>query len=55
MDEVLMLHGVVAWCGDCDDERFLLPVDHDLCFCCTECDAAVWLGLSARWELRRAG
>lgn len=39
-----MLFGVTGLCGDCGDERILVPVDEDGCdFCCTDCDAAVQL------------
>ncbi|MDX6302759.1 MAG: hypothetical protein QOF53_3973 [Nocardioidaceae bacterium] len=42
----LMLTGVSAPCTDCGDERILVPVDHfgsEGEFCCTSCDAAVFL------------
>jgi hypothetical protein len=42
----LMLSGVKAVCTDCGDERILVPVDHfgtEGEFCCTSCDAAVFL------------
>jgi hypothetical protein len=42
----LMLSGVKAVCTDCGGERILLPVDHfgmEGEFCCTSCDAAVFL------------
>jgi hypothetical protein len=41
-----MLSGVSAVCTDCGDERILVPVDHfgaEGEFCCTSCDAAVFL------------
>jgi hypothetical protein len=46
--DILMLSGVVALCADCGDERIFVPVDDgcdfDGCeFCCTSCDAAVFL------------
>ena len=41
--EVLMLRGTVAWCPDCGDERMLLPTDALDGFCCTSCDAAVFV------------
>ena len=41
--EVLMLRGTVAWCPDCGDERVLLPTDGADGFCCTSCDAAVFV------------
>ena len=48
--EILMLSGVTAVCADCGDERLFVPADEcdspvsDGCeFCCTTCDAAVFL------------
>ena len=41
--EVLMLHGTVARCPDCADECVLLPTDGFDGFCCTSCDAAVFV------------
>jgi hypothetical protein len=42
--DVLMLHGVVATCADCGDERVFVPTSTDPGeFCCTACDAAVFL------------
>ncbi len=39
-----MLHGVVAACADCGDERVFVPTSTDPGeFCCTACDAAVFL------------
>ncbi len=41
----LMLTGISATCADCGGERTFVPVD-DLAageFCCTSCDAAVFL------------
>ena len=46
-DELLMLTAVTATCTDCGGERIFLPVD-DVSggeFCCTSCDAAVFLML----------
>jgi hypothetical protein len=47
-DELLMLSAVTATCTDCGGERIFLPVG-DACaageFCCTSCDAAVFLML----------
>jgi len=40
---VLMLHGTVARCPDCADECVLLPTDGFDGFCCTSCDAAVFV------------
>jgi hypothetical protein len=44
--DILMLSGVVAFCSDCGAEAIFVPVDCDApgCeFCCTACDAAVFL------------
>jgi endogenous inhibitor of DNA gyrase (YacG/DUF329 family) len=42
--DVLMLHGVAATCADCGDERVFVPTSDDTReFCCTACDAAVFL------------
>ena len=45
--ELLMLTGVAALCGDCGDERVFVPTgepgDGAGEFCCTTCDAAVFL------------
>ena len=43
-----MLSGVVAFCVDCGEEQIFVPVagswDDGGCeFCCTTCDAAVFL------------
>lgn len=38
-----LMHGVVALCGDCGSEQILVPVDRSGGFCCTLCDAAVFL------------
>jgi hypothetical protein len=49
-DELLMLAAVTATCRDCGDERIFLPVEDgsaDGEFCCTSCDAAVFLLLAA--------
>lgn len=45
---MLMMSGTMARCADCGDVRLLVPVedgcDFDGCeFCCTSCDAAVFL------------
>lgn len=40
---MLMLHATVARCPDCADECVLLPTDGFDGFCCTSCDAAVFL------------
>lgn len=50
--DILMLSGVAAFCVDCAGERIFVPVDDDCAdgrpgdaceFCCTSCDAAVFL------------
>jgi hypothetical protein len=45
-DELLMLTAVTATCTDCGGERIFVPVG-DLPtsgeFCCTSCDAAIFL------------
>ena len=46
MSNLLMLSGVAATCADCGDERLFVPVDEDApggAYCCTACDAAVFL------------
>jgi len=40
--DMLMLSGLTAGCTDCGDERVFVPVE-DGAFCCTTCDAAVYL------------
>ena len=40
--ELLMLRGVWALCADCDGEQVFLPIETGE-FCCTGCDAAVFL------------
>ena len=43
-DHLLMLSGVSALCADCGDECVFVPVDTDAhAWCCTSCDAAVFL------------
>jgi hypothetical protein len=48
MSDTLMRSGVMALCADCGNETIFVPVD-DGCdaagceFCCTGCDAAVFL------------
>jgi hypothetical protein len=49
-EELLMLTAVTATCRDCGDERIFLPVEDGPPggeFCCTSCDAAVFLLLAA--------
>jgi hypothetical protein len=46
MSNLLMLSGVAAICADCGDECLFVPVDEDTpggTYCCTTCDAAVFL------------
>jgi hypothetical protein len=54
--DLLMLSGVTAACADCGDETVFVPVD-DLTvpgqFCCTSCDAAVFLLAVGDPALRR--
>jgi hypothetical protein len=42
-----MLSGVTATCADCGDERVFVPADEagtgPGTYCCTSCDAAVFL------------
>jgi hypothetical protein len=43
-DHLLMLSGVSARCAECGDECVFVPVDaHSHEWCCTRCDAAVFL------------
>ena len=41
--DILMLSGVVALCEDCGAKRIFVPVEDGCEFCCTTCDAAVFL------------
>ena len=43
--DLLMLSGVAAGCADCGGERIFVPVDDPGtgAYCCTSCDAAVFL------------
>ena len=46
LSNLLMVAGVTAVCADCGDERLFVPVDGDAPtgeYCCTSCDAAVFL------------
>ncbi|MGZ4429720.1 MAG: hypothetical protein ACXVEV_15515 [Nocardioidaceae bacterium] len=46
LSDLLMRYGVAAACAECGDERIFLPVepgDDSGAFCCTRCDAAVFL------------
>ena len=36
-------HGVLAFCADCGSEQILVPVDRSGGFCCTLCDAGIFL------------
>ena len=38
-----MLSDVIAMCGDCGGERTFVPIENGCEFCCTSCDAAVYL------------
>jgi hypothetical protein len=60
--QLLMTDGIPATCVDCGDERLFVPVaDEDVPageFCCTTCDAAVFLvpgrdGVGKRYRRRR--
>ncbi len=43
-DELLMLTAVTATCTDCGGERIFVPADDSTGgFCCTSCDAAIFL------------
>jgi hypothetical protein len=45
-EDLLMLQGVTATCADCGDVRMFVPTDDTAGpgkFCCTSCDAAVFL------------
>jgi hypothetical protein len=44
--DLLMRTGVTATCADCGDQRIFVPVEEGSTpgeFCCTGCDAAVFL------------
>jgi hypothetical protein len=41
--DLMLLSGVLAVCSDCAGEQILIPVDNSDEFCCTLCDAAVFL------------
>ena len=43
MSDTLMRSGVMAFCADCSNETIFVPVDDGCEFCCTGCDAAVFL------------
>ena len=54
--DLLMLSAVLAPCADCSAERVFLPVEDtapDGEFCCTTCDAAVFLLPTTPHTLRR--
>jgi hypothetical protein len=54
--DLLMLSAVLATCGDCAGERLFVPVDDAGPggeFCCTACDAAVFLLTTTPRVLRR--
>ncbi|HET7387538.1 MAG TPA: hypothetical protein VFJ19_12830 [Nocardioidaceae bacterium] len=50
--DLLMLSGRMAECPDCGEQRLFLPVDRPDSgeFCCTGCDAAVYMSVMAEWE-----
>ena len=52
--DLLMLSGVAATCADCGDERVFVPVESGGPgeFCCTSCDAAVFLLVAVGPERR---
>jgi hypothetical protein len=41
--DLLMLTGLAALCADCGDERVFVPADDAGTYCCTACDAAVFM------------
>jgi hypothetical protein len=54
--DLLMLSAVLATCADCAAERVFVPVEDtapDGEFCCTSCDAAVFLLPTTPHVLRR--
>ena len=54
--DLLMLSAVLATCADCAAERVFLPVEDSAPkdeFCCTTCDAAVFLLPTTPHVLRR--
>ena len=54
--DVLMLSGVAAACADCGEERIFMPTSADLGeYCCTACDAAVFLLAVVDPAMRRRG
>ena len=53
-DHLLMLSGVSARCADCGDECVFVPVDDQAhAWCCTTCDAAVFMLPAVDPVLRR--
>lgn len=48
-----LLHGVLAYCADCEGEQILVPVDRSGGFCCTLCGGGVFL--SEAVVVERAG
>lgn len=55
--DLLMLSAVLATCADCAAERVFVPVEDTAPegeFCCTTCDAAVFLMPTAPHVLRQA-
>jgi hypothetical protein len=54
--DLLMLSAVLATCADCAAERVFVPVEDTAPhgeFCCTSCDAAVFLLPTTPHVLRR--
>jgi hypothetical protein len=55
-DELLMLTAVTATCTDCGGDRIFVPVDDVATsgeFCCTSCDAAIFLLVTPASRRRR--
>jgi hypothetical protein len=50
-----LLHGVLAYCADCEGEQILIPVDRSGGFCCTLCDGGIFLSevVVVDWARRR--
>ena len=54
--DLLMLRAVLATCADCAAERLFVPVEDTAPegeFCCTTCDAAVFMMPTTPHVLRR--
>jgi hypothetical protein len=51
-DQVLMIGGITGPCPDCAGERLLVPIGGAGAeFCCTDCDAAVWVFDDVGWAV----